>query len=49
MNPVMALATFDIGQFLADNVSVMATHANMPPTFPTKHSFKQILFGGGRA
>ncbi len=35
-NPVTALATFDISQFLADNVSIMVTRADMLPTFPTK-------------
>ena len=36
MNPVMALATFDISQFLADNVGVMVTCAKMLLTCPAK-------------
>ena len=33
MNPVMASATFDVSKFLADNVGIVATRADMPPTF----------------
>jgi hypothetical protein len=35
-NPITVLATFDVGRFLANNVGVVATRANMLPTFPTK-------------
>ncbi len=35
-NPVTVLATFDIGQFLVDNVSIMVICTNMSLTFPTK-------------
>ena len=38
MNPVRASTTFDAGQFLANNVGIMATHADMLPKFPTKQS-----------
>ena len=43
MNPVTALATFGVGQILADNVGVAATHANVLPTFPTKPELKHML------
>jgi hypothetical protein len=36
MNSVTASATLDVGQFLADNVGVAPTRADMSPTFPTK-------------
>ena len=36
MNSVIALATFDVCQFLADNVGVVLTCPDMSPTFPTK-------------
>ena len=36
MNSVTVSATFDIGRFLADNVGVVPTCADMSPTFPTK-------------
>ncbi len=36
MNPVTASETFHVGQFLADNVGIVATCSDMSPTFPTK-------------
>ena len=36
MNSVTVSATFDVGRFLADNVGVVPTRADMSPTFPTK-------------
>ena len=36
MNSVTALATFDVSQFLADDVGVVPTRPDMSPTFPTK-------------
>jgi hypothetical protein len=36
MNSVIALATFDVSQFLADNVGIMLTWPDTSPTFPTK-------------
>ncbi len=35
MNPVMVLATFDVIQFLAKNVGIVAKCADTLPTFPT--------------
>ena len=35
-NPVRASATFDISQFLGNNVGIMVTCAEMLPTFPHK-------------
>ena len=40
MNPVTASVTFGVNQFLADNVDIAATRANMLPTFPTKAILK---------
>ena len=37
-NPVMALVTFDIGQFLGDNVGIVMTHSDTSLTFPTKNN-----------
>jgi hypothetical protein len=37
MNPVTALATFHVGQFLDDIVGVATTRGDMSATFPTKH------------
>ena len=42
LNLVTALATFDIGQFLANNVVIMETNADMLPTFPTKKPGKNF-------
>ena len=36
MNSVTVSATFDVGRFLANNVGVVPTRADMSPTFPTK-------------
>ena len=41
MNPVMVLATFDGRRFLANNVSIMATHADISMTIPTEHDHCQ--------
>jgi hypothetical protein len=41
MNPVTALATFHISQFLEDIVSVATTHGDMSVTFPTKLSMEE--------
>ena len=35
MNPVTTLVTFGVSQFLADNVGMAATCADMSPKFPT--------------
>ena len=43
MNPVMALATFHVGQFLEDIVGVAATRGDMSATFPTKLKTQQTL------
>ena len=37
MNPVTASVTFDIGGYLAKNVGIVVTCADMLPTFPTKY------------
>jgi hypothetical protein len=36
VNPVTALATFHVGQFLEDIVGVVTTRGDMSATFPTK-------------
>ena len=36
LNPVMALATFDVSRFLAVNFRIVATRADMSLPFPTK-------------
>ena len=43
MNSVTALATFDVGRFLADNVGVAPTRRDMSPTFPTKLTHSLLL------
>ncbi len=40
MNLVTASVTFNMGRFLADNVGIVVTHADMLPTFPTKPTGK---------
>ena len=43
MNSVTVLTTFGVSQFLADNVGIMATNADILPTFPTKKCRHRVV------